>query len=102
MDESEISESTSQVSSESSARTRSFVWKYFKKDGSYAKCDICEKKLKCINSSTSSLKKHLKSHKDQIPELNINQQSNSLREPFNSKKFIDLIKRWIVIHNRPF
>ncbi|CAG8794985.1 8444_t:CDS:1, partial [Racocetra fulgida] len=41
------------------------------KEGPYTKCDLCNPKklIKCENSSTSSLRKHLAIHKGKVPEL---------------------------------
>ena len=48
---------------------RSFVWNYFKKKGSKAKCDFCGTELVYQDGTTSNLKKHLKIHKSRVPEL---------------------------------
>ncbi|CAG8692309.1 6781_t:CDS:1, partial [Gigaspora rosea] len=63
------------TSESSQIRTRSFVWNYFKKEKgtSYARCDLCKPKkilIKCIDGSTSSLRKQLATkHVGKVPEL---------------------------------
>ncbi|CAG8827133.1 6038_t:CDS:1, partial [Cetraspora pellucida] len=100
---------------------KSFIWNYFDKEKNrpYAKCRLCPKNkgiIKCTKGSTLSLKKHFTIHKGKVPELdkrksNIaivdmlkNQSSvnNCLCESFNLAHFKNLIKCWIVKHNRPF
>ncbi|CAG8693201.1 20852_t:CDS:2, partial [Cetraspora pellucida] len=72
--------------------------------------------IKYAKGLTSSLKKHLTTRKEKVPELdkgksNItivdmlkNQSSvnNCSRESFNLTHFKNLIKHWIVKHNQPF
>ncbi|CAG8511616.1 14539_t:CDS:1, partial [Cetraspora pellucida] len=55
-------QSTFDLGLESVATTndRSLVWKYFKKHGSSARCDICGSSLTYSDGSTSNLRKHLK------------------------------------------
>ena len=48
---------------------RSFVWLYFKKENDFAKCDFCNTKLVYQDGTTSNLRKHLKQHKNKVPEL---------------------------------
>ena len=94
----------------------SFVWNYFKKLGSSAKCDICGTSLKYADGSTSNLRKHLKlrTHINKVPELNNEKKSTSVldmlrknqqigpREEFDQGKLGNMIKQWIIMHNRPF
>ncbi|CAG8780842.1 9809_t:CDS:1, partial [Racocetra fulgida] len=71
MDEIRANESSSIVPLEFAANNRSFVWHYFKKNGHYAKCDICGRSLTYVDGLTSNLRKHLKLHIhiDKVPEL---------------------------------
>ncbi|CAG8686241.1 12251_t:CDS:1, partial [Cetraspora pellucida] len=57
-----------------------FVWNYFKKLGSSAKCDICGTSSKYADGSTSNLRKHLKlrTHINKVPELNNEKKSTSV------------------------
>jgi len=48
---------------------RSFVWLYIKKENDFAKCDFCNTKLVYQDGTTSNLRKHLKQHKNKVPEL---------------------------------
>ena len=45
------------------------MWNYFKKKGSKVTCDFCSTDLVYQDGTTSNLKKHLKLHKNKVPEL---------------------------------
>jgi BED zinc finger len=79
---------------------KSFVWKFFSKDGNKAKCVQCFKSLKTTGATTSNLIYHLKTHGISAKSPEITMVNKTIEEcmskPFSQDEFLKLLAIFVV------